>query len=666
MRKTVIRVRKDLPRGKGAPQLNNIADVLAGHTRISLIHGMKRFKNQTQVEDIALKLAVGDEEGAVNAVPWEKMPDNFDPMTDVIARGVEDGAKEAIKYFPQVLKPAIRFDPTHPRIQDFIANHTAKLVKEVGDGTRKAIKTLVTNGMDRGIGPKQLGRMVREHVGLTERQSIAVDRFHMNLLEQGVPEELAHKRMVRYATKQRNWRAENIARTESVWAVNAGQNEIWRQAAEQGIVDGEHVMREWVIDPVTACKICEPINGQKVELDQPFQTDVGPLDGPPAHPQCNCGMALSFEEPEEPKENPFEGADPDDVDSDGVKKEISDEIKKEQSPPMTGKAREEFETPEEIAPTVDQALDEYNELRLSPTTLGSKEYADALRKARAKVNYRFRQDMGISPNVNADFADGYKAIKSVGADILDDNSDRFYTTIAELESRHEFRKAVNARIETRFGIKASGSWSKKHLAIINNFEDMVKRLPKGHVITNKYIKRLQNHLTKTNSGYAFYQPSKKAISLSEKAMSDLYMKGVLTKSSEFDAVMSHEIGHAVYEKMAVKIKDSMDWWTKKGSFTNPFTGQMNVSRSASIAPIKPLLTDYASKNVGEMFAETYSVYFNNKGMIDTWLDGKDRVYAVRYRKYRIPSLVMEQNKDLFEWLRKNIFLNAKIAKIFTV
>ena len=44
------------------------------------------------------------------------------------------------------------------------------------------------------------------------------------------------------------------------------------------------------------CPICAPIpseNPKGVALNGTFQTPIGPVEGPPAHPRCRCAVALT-------------------------------------------------------------------------------------------------------------------------------------------------------------------------------------------------------------------------------------------------------------------------------------------------------------------------------------------------------------------------------------
>jgi len=81
-------------------------------------------------------------------------------------------------------------------------------------------------------------------------------------------------------------RATLIARTETIDASNFGAVEGYRQS---GVVQ----QKEWLTArDEKVCPICEPLDGEIVDLDQPFSSGD---DEPGAHPDCRCSVAPVIE-----------------------------------------------------------------------------------------------------------------------------------------------------------------------------------------------------------------------------------------------------------------------------------------------------------------------------------------------------------------------------------
>lgn len=168
--------------------------------------------------------------------------------------------------------------------------HAAMLV-QVTDDIREIIRMLVAEANARGLVPDQLARMLLSVVGLTQRQARAVSNFRERLEEEGVDPEVAQRRAERYAQAQQRLRAMTIARTETISAINAGQQMLWNQAVQRGAIKANEFERMWIVtdDDLLDTKVCEPLTDARAPLDGPFP---GNVMYPPAHPNCRCAMGL--------------------------------------------------------------------------------------------------------------------------------------------------------------------------------------------------------------------------------------------------------------------------------------------------------------------------------------------------------------------------------------
>lgn len=280
---------KTRPHSIEAKRMNAIADTMASAVQGSLTKGIKKFRSRVGFEKIATAYETGTAAEVLGAIPFDKLSTDLSVLSVVLEDGIIAGATNAKDFFPVVSQPNITFDVNNPRVAAFINTHTAKLIDDATDNTIKAVQAIVKSNLDRGIPARRAAREISAVVGLSERQALTVARFHAGLLEQGVKASVAETRMLKFAEKKVTQRAKVIARTESLRAVNAGHQEIWRQSVDQGLF--EKVEKKWVIDPGTACELCEPQQGQTVGINESFDTPVGPVDVPTdIHPQCNCMM----------------------------------------------------------------------------------------------------------------------------------------------------------------------------------------------------------------------------------------------------------------------------------------------------------------------------------------------------------------------------------------
>lgn len=88
-------------------------------------------------------------------------------------------------------------------------------------------------------------------------------------------------------------RAEEIARTETMTASNAGQQQAWSQAVDDGLLTGQE-KQEWIVTPDDRlCPECEDMDGEQAGLDEPFHSrEYGDVDVPPLHPRCRCTVGI--------------------------------------------------------------------------------------------------------------------------------------------------------------------------------------------------------------------------------------------------------------------------------------------------------------------------------------------------------------------------------------
>jgi SPP1 gp7 family putative phage head morphogenesis protein len=217
-------------------------------------------------------------------------------MPQDIARAFDAGGKHAareLRRMPETVRGLeIAFDRLNPRAVAWVRDRGAQLVREVSDGTRQAIRTIVAEAFEQGLAPRQAARLIRDVVGLTSRQAGAVASFEATLLRQGIAAEDVARRVGRYAEAQIRRRALLIARTETVAGANAGQQELWRQAVDKKLLRPAETKRKWIathddrLEPA-----CESLDGKEVGLEEEFAKGVL---HPPLHPSCRCAAGLVF------------------------------------------------------------------------------------------------------------------------------------------------------------------------------------------------------------------------------------------------------------------------------------------------------------------------------------------------------------------------------------
>ena len=213
----------------------------------------------------------------------------------------------------------LSFTLDNPAVVRWVETHTGQLITQVTTQTKKAVAGIVREGFIEGVPPRSQARQIRRIVGLTSRDSGAVDRFLRGQLSAGIKTGRAEEMTQRMADRLLRRRAETIARNESMTAANQGQLQAWRDAADGGLLDPSITKRVWLAaGDSRTCPICAVLDGQTVGFEEPFTSSVQAVeftrDGidftvvstkplkepiveqtPPAHVRCRCSVGLAFD-----------------------------------------------------------------------------------------------------------------------------------------------------------------------------------------------------------------------------------------------------------------------------------------------------------------------------------------------------------------------------------
>jgi len=177
--------------------------------------------------------------------------------------------------------------------QRVAARSAARLVTAIARETMLAIRAVIVSSIRDGTPAYESARAIRSMVGLNEQQARAAESYRRDLIESGLSLDRVDRELDRYTAREVRRRARTIARTEVMTALNEGQREAWREAKQDGLLT-ERAVVEWIVTPDDKlCPICAPLDGVQVPLGKRFDTAVGTLSGPPAHPNCRCASAVT-------------------------------------------------------------------------------------------------------------------------------------------------------------------------------------------------------------------------------------------------------------------------------------------------------------------------------------------------------------------------------------
>ena len=188
------------------------------------------------------------------------------------------------------------FTVENPYSRVYIRERSSRLIVQITEETREAVKDILDIAIRNGVPPKELAPRIGNTVGLFSRWARAVDNRLGNLLQAGVPFSEAKDEAAKYANKLKRRRGENIARTEIVNASNQGTMDSWSIAQDNQWIPS-NTQKRWIsgFGSARTCKFCSALHGSTVGVNEAFpDAGLGAVMRPPYHPSCRCTMGLVF------------------------------------------------------------------------------------------------------------------------------------------------------------------------------------------------------------------------------------------------------------------------------------------------------------------------------------------------------------------------------------
>ncbi|MEE8609010.1 MAG: phage minor head protein [Nitrospiraceae bacterium] len=252
-------------------------------------------------------------------------------LADETAAVYTQAGQEGSKFLTDVLEVTVGFDQVNDRAVRIIQQDRLRLIREFSAEQRRATRAALTDGIRRGLNPIDQARNFRGSIGLTARQQLAVERYR-TLLQEGSTEALERtlrdrrfdstvrsavrrgvpltnkqvKQMTgRYSERLLAHRAKVIGRTEALRAVHAGNDEAYRQAIDDGVLNVDQLRRTWITARDERVRGSHRgLNGLTRGMDETFPGLGGPLrfPGDPAAPasetvQCRCALTTRIGTP---------------------------------------------------------------------------------------------------------------------------------------------------------------------------------------------------------------------------------------------------------------------------------------------------------------------------------------------------------------------------------
>ena len=168
--------------------------------------------------------------------------------------------------------------------------HVAENIKQINRTSKNAIKSIIANALEKGGSPADTAKMIRRHIGLTDKQMLSVWKYRDKLEKEGVSQTEIKRLEDKFIQNKITERAEIIARTETIAAAAGGQQLHWEDQLSKGNLNNIDLQKEWIVTPDDRlCPICAAMKGERTDINGTFEFGG---KAPPRHPRCRCSMGI--------------------------------------------------------------------------------------------------------------------------------------------------------------------------------------------------------------------------------------------------------------------------------------------------------------------------------------------------------------------------------------
>ncbi len=292
--------------------------------RTAFLLAVSQIKDRMTISRITSLLEQGRLQDALNlaSASWAQFANEW-------IRVYIRSASSAASFIDDKLAVVVSFNQVNASAVAEMQLNQLRLVQGLTAAQRQATSTALIEGIAEGLNPRQQARVIHDSIGLTARQESAVRNFR-RLLEANSAEALTRElrdrrfdrtvqrsvregtsldkasidRMVsRYRERSLAFRAETIARTESLRSVNQGTDRMYGQAIIDGVLQTDQLTRIWNTARDERVRGSHrSMHGQRREIEEDFVSGNGALlrlPGDPGAPasetiKCRCVVSHRF------------------------------------------------------------------------------------------------------------------------------------------------------------------------------------------------------------------------------------------------------------------------------------------------------------------------------------------------------------------------------------
>lgn len=281
------------------------------------------LRQQNGLSELEARLQTGDMASVIRDV--DTAAERF--AADIHAGYVLAGQRTAASLDEQLPKAIIRFDVTNDRAVAFAEQNKLDLVRGLTQEQAETARQVIVAGVRSGQNPLATARDLRDTIGLAPAQADAVASYrraleagdYRNAIDRALSDGRSDRSLEaairndttvaperidgmveRYRSNMVDYRAQVVARTESLRVVHQGNEDMYHQAIQRGDVEAHQLVREWNSAHDGRVRPSHrAMDGQQRKLGEKFTTGDGvgiDFPGDPSAPveetvQCRCVLS---------------------------------------------------------------------------------------------------------------------------------------------------------------------------------------------------------------------------------------------------------------------------------------------------------------------------------------------------------------------------------------
>lgn len=256
-----------------------------------VFNASKETRDELVYKDLEEQIQTGNLN--LDVIPWATYILILQGINTIYLSEFVDAAKATKIHLPPKLR-GFEFDKEDENTIETIETRNQETITQFVNESKYAVNNRMKDVYNKGVYPYLAARYLSEHIGLTRRQSQAVENFRQKRMEDGKTQEVATKEAREYAKRSREYRAVRASATESMKAANQGYLEVVNQGVRAGVIADSLVRKRWITTPDDRlCEHCAPMHGQTQRLNRYFTGTLGQVLTPPYHPLCRCATSIT-------------------------------------------------------------------------------------------------------------------------------------------------------------------------------------------------------------------------------------------------------------------------------------------------------------------------------------------------------------------------------------